>query len=136
MYGNLSYSSGHIDPVVLQAEVIAEGLNLDEEEIQIITATAYLHDILEDTSATKEDLSSKGLPNMVVTAVGLLTRNSCESYNQYLTTITRSRIATLVKLADSMVNHRACMKDGKIENSLKYANNINYLSTSLNRWIR
>lgn len=132
MYGKYDYFSGHLDPVALQAEIIATGLKLDKEEIDLAITAAYLHDIIEDTSCTAELLIKKGIPNMVVTAVKLLTKG-CESNNQYLQTITSSRLATVVKLADSMVNHRACVRDGKFDKSLKYANNINFLSTAMCR---
>lgn len=132
-YGNLPYVTGHLDPVTLQADVIASGLKLGDDQIRQVVAAAWLHDILEDTHCELLTLHDSGIPQIVITAVELLTKG-CESYSQYLHTITGSRIATIVKLADSLVNFRACMADGKVEKSLKYANNINFLAATIQRW--
>ena len=132
-YGKLPYVSGHLDPVMLQADVIATGLGWDQLQVRQVVATAYLHDILEDTHCELLALHDSGIPQMVITAVELLTKGS-ESYSQYLHTIASSKLATVVKLADSMVNLRACLSDGKIEKSLKYANNINFLAATIHRW--
>lgn len=134
MYGTQPYVSGHLDPVAFQAELIASGLRMDAEEVRLVVATAYLHDILEDTNCKRSDLVVVGIPKIVVDSVELLTKK-CESHNQYLFQISHNSIfATVVKLADSMCNHRASLIDGKYQNVLKYANNINYLSTALCRW--
>lgn len=134
MYGELPYLTGHLEPVAFQAELIAQGLRMDSEEIRLVVATAYLHDILEDTKCEHKTLVSIGIPKIVTDAVVLMTKG-CESHNQYLFTLSNnSLVATIVKLADSMCNHRASLIDGKFTNVLKYANNINYLSTALSRW--
>jgi len=132
-YGNLDYFEGHIDSVATQADVIAYGLKFSSEEIRHVVAAAYLHDILEDTFCEAKTLLEKGIPHVVVTAVGVLTKG-CESKSQYLAAISCSRIATVVKLADSMVNLRACIADGKFVKALKYSDNINFLTTVISRW--
>lgn len=133
-YGKSEYFSGHIDPVTTQAEVIAAGLGWEPEQVRFVVASAYLHDIIEDTECEELVLHDCGIPRMVIDSVVYLTKDPCESYSQYLHAILQSRIAVVVKLADSMVNLRACLSDGKIEQSLKYANNVNFLTAAMARW--
>ena len=47
-------------------------------------AVALLHDVLEDSSVTAEELLNAGLPETVVTAVQVLTKKKGQDYQQYL----------------------------------------------------
>jgi (p)ppGpp synthase/HD superfamily hydrolase len=47
-------------------------------------ATAYLHDVIEDTSYNHFDLIKIGMPKMVVNAVLILTKFKNQSYDDYL----------------------------------------------------
>ena len=60
---------------------------------------ALLHDVLEDTKVTKEDLLLFFDP-YIVEAVCLLTHNPNDSYMDYLAKIKANPIAKAVKLAD------------------------------------
>lgn len=61
---------------------------------------AVLHDVVEDTAITLEDLLIRGYSNEVVNAVEALTRRSDESYEAFIERISQNRLATRVKLAD------------------------------------
>jgi guanosine-3',5'-bis(diphosphate) 3'-pyrophosphohydrolase len=66
-------------------------------------ATAALHDVVEDTGITQEQLFDFGFPREVVDAVMLLTRpRTKHDYYEYVRKIKASgnRIAIVVKLAD------------------------------------
>jgi (p)ppGpp synthase/HD superfamily hydrolase len=63
-------------------------------------ATAYLHDVLEDTSVTSEELLQAGIPEAVVKAVKILTKEKGEDYFTYLEKVRDNEIARKVKLAD------------------------------------
>jgi (p)ppGpp synthase/HD superfamily hydrolase len=63
-------------------------------------AAAVLHDVLEDTAVTVEELREAGLPSDVVDAVLALTHRPAQSYEQYIEQVARNRIARQVKLAD------------------------------------
>lgn len=63
-------------------------------------AAAWLHDVLEDTEVTAEDLAVAGIPANVVDAVLALTRRSGESYEAYLARVAENPLAVQVKLAD------------------------------------
>jgi (p)ppGpp synthase/HD superfamily hydrolase len=63
-------------------------------------ATAVLHDVLEDTSLTAEDLRRAGMPTEVVDAVMALTRSHGQPYEDYVEQIAGNTLARQVKLAD------------------------------------
>lgn len=61
---------------------------------------AVLHDIIEDTSITANDLLDMGFSDEIVNAVTLLTKTSEEDYMQYIIRLKNNPIACAVKLAD------------------------------------
>lgn len=63
-------------------------------------AAAWLHDVLEDTDVTADDLAEAGIPANVVDAVLALTRRPGESYEAYLARVAENPLAVQVKLAD------------------------------------
>ena len=75
-------------------------LHLAEQmEDEASACVALLHDIVEDTDVTLEQLAQDFHPE-VIQAVALLTHNPQESYFEYVRKIRGNRIATVVKLAD------------------------------------
>lgn len=62
-------------------------------------ATALLHDILEDTAATVEDLAAAGVPESVIAAVVVLTKTG-GPLEHYYAQVRANPIALAVKLAD------------------------------------
>jgi (p)ppGpp synthase/HD superfamily hydrolase len=63
-------------------------------------AAAVLHDVLEDTKVTVEELCARGLPADVVEAVVALTHRPGQSYERYIEQVASNSIAREVKLAD------------------------------------
>ena len=63
-------------------------------------AVAVLHDVLEDTAVTAEQLREANLSREVVDAVSVLTRRSGQTYEQYIEQVAGNAIARPVKLAD------------------------------------
>ncbi|GAA1366766.1 HD domain-containing protein [Streptomyces beijiangensis] len=63
-----------------------------------------LHDIVEDTDWTAGRLRSVGVPDHVVGIVQAVTNQRDMSYEEKIRRITRSRDATLVKIADNAHN--------------------------------
>lgn len=76
-------------------EAVASSVNTTEEK-----ATAYLHDVLEDTEITANDLLSAGIPHNVVEAVQVLTKEKYTPYFEYLSKVKENSLARTVKLAD------------------------------------
>lgn len=67
-----------------------------EEEIAI----ALLHDVVEDTEVTFEDLEQAGFPQRVLEALRLLTHDPAEDYFTYIERVKGNPLARKVKLAD------------------------------------
>ena len=61
---------------------------------------AVLHDVVEDTKVTLEDLRHEGFSEEVVSTVACLTRKSDESYDAFIDRIKDKPMARKIKLAD------------------------------------
>lgn len=61
---------------------------------------AVLHDVVEDTPITFEQLRTMGFPAEVVVALEHLTKREGESYSEFVERAARHPIARRVKLAD------------------------------------
>lgn len=82
-------------PYVFHPFHLAERLETEEE-----ICTALLHDVVEDTCYTLEDLRRAGFPERVLEALRLLTRVEGENYLAYVARVRQNPIARRVKLAD------------------------------------
>ncbi len=91
--------SGQVDkggsPYINHPVAVAEALETEEEQI-----VALLHDVVEDTPITLEELLGRGFSRSVVEAVDCLTKREGEAREAYLARIKQNPLATVVKLAD------------------------------------
>jgi len=62
--------------------------------------TAVLHDVVEDSDVSLDDLRAAGYPEEVVTAVDALTRRTDESYEAFIARVKPNALARRIKLAD------------------------------------
>ncbi|NQF13833.1 HD domain-containing protein [Brevibacillus sp. HB1.3] len=62
--------------------------------------SAVLHDVLEDTDVTVEELRNEGFSEEIIAAVIALTRNDDETYMEFVGRTKQNPIARLVKLGD------------------------------------
>lgn len=67
---------------------------------EVGTVVALLHDVVEDTPYTLEDLRSMGFPPEVTEAIALLTHEKGVPYLDYVARLRGNPIARRVKLAD------------------------------------
>ena len=74
---------------------VASQVDTEEEK-----AVALLHDVIEDSPVSAEELLIAGLPVEVVIAVKLLTKKPMQDYQAYLETVKTNPLARVVKLAD------------------------------------
>ena len=65
---------------------------------------AVLHDVVEDTDYTLDDLRKMGYEEDIVEAVDCLTRREDETYEEFIHRIKPNRLARRVKLADLQDN--------------------------------
>ncbi|PGR32114.1 GTP pyrophosphokinase [Bacillus cereus] len=107
-------------------EAVARFVNTAEEK-----ATAYLHDVLEDTEITANDLLSAGIPHNVVEAVQVLTKEKYTPYFEYLCRVKENSLARTVKLADLKHNsdrsRLARITEKDLKRLEKYRKAIQYL---------
>ena len=82
-------------PYIFHPMHLAEQMT-DEES----TCAALLHDVVEDTDLTFEDLAEQGIPETVLAALKLLTHDDAVPYLEYVGNIKENPIAASVKLAD------------------------------------
>ena len=106
---------------------VASQVDTEEEK-----AVALLHDVIEDSPFTAEELLQAGLPETVVTAVQVLTKKKGQDYQTYLKTVKSNPLARAVKLADlkhnSDLSRLEIITDKDLERLEKYKKAIDYLS--------
>ena len=72
----------------------------EQMQDEITTIVALLHDVVEDTTYTLEDLRERGFPEEVVEVVYLLTKQKGLPEQEYYERIKKNPVAKTVKLAD------------------------------------
>ena len=86
-------------PYILHPLRVMLRVNTEEERI-----AAVLHDVVEDTSVTLEQLAGEGFAEEVLVAIEALTKNVGESRMDAARRAVKNRIARTVKLADNAEN--------------------------------
>jgi len=61
---------------------------------------AVLHDVVEDSDVTLDDLASKGFSKKVISAIGCLTKKENETYDNFINRIIVNDLARKVKIED------------------------------------
>ena len=83
---------------ILHPITVASYMDTDVEK-----TIAYLHDVLEDTSVTVDELRNH-FSNEIVDTVITLTHRKDESYFEYIQRISKSKLAKKIKAADLLHN--------------------------------
>ena len=83
------------------------------------TIVALLHDVVEDTSYTLQDLRAIGFNQEVLDAIALMTHDKNMPYMEYVAKIRENPIARAVKLADLRHNSDLTRMDEITETELK-----------------
>jgi (p)ppGpp synthase/HD superfamily hydrolase len=63
-------------------------------------SAALLHDVIEDSDITAEQLLAEGIPAEVVEAIQYLSKNENENYQDFVARAKKNKIAAKVKIAD------------------------------------
>ena len=96
-YGAQPYEH-HLAKVV---EVLKRfGASIEDPATAPLIVAGWLHDVLEDTPITAQELFEAGVMPQIVEVVQLLTRTPDISPDEYYARIRRSPVARRVKLAD------------------------------------
>ena len=109
-------------------EKVASFVKTDEEK-----AVAYLHDVIEDTELTLEDLNEYGFSKEVIEAVDIITKKRGEDYQSYLNSVKNNKLARAVKLADlrhnSDLTRLIKVTEKDIKRKEKYQKAIDFLNS-------
>lgn len=113
-------------PYVFHPFHLAEQMN-DE----YTTICALLHDVVEDTDYTIDDLKNMGFPIEVLEALKLLTHDPSVPYMDYVVALSDNEIAKSVKLADlrhnSDLTRLDVVDEWAIKRNEKYKKALEYL---------
>ena len=82
-------------PYVFHPIHLAE--QMESEETAIV---ALLHDVVEDTEYTLQDIAAMGFPQEALEALALMTHDKAVPYMDYVAQLKENPIARTVKLAD------------------------------------
>ena len=85
------------NPYIAHPARVAARLSDADDDTQ---AVAWLHDVVEDTTVSFEELSRDGFSASVVAAVDALTKRDGESLEEYCARVRADPIALVVKQAD------------------------------------
>ena len=91
------YRRDGVTPYINHPKAVADSLAGESDQV---IAAALLHDVLEDTKLTEQDLRELDIDDAVIEAVKLLTKGDDQPYEEYLQKILTNEIALKVKLAD------------------------------------
>ena len=72
-------------------------LKMDTEDEKI---SAVLHDIIEKTNCTLEDLKQQGFSNKIINTVEALSKRKGEDYSEYIKRVKKDTDAVKIKIAD------------------------------------
>ena len=91
----------------------------EQMETEETTIVALLHDLVEDTDYTIEDLTGMGFGKNIIDAIALMTHADEVEYMDYVRIIKGNPIAKAVKLADLRHNSDLSRLDTVDEKALK-----------------
>jgi guanosine-3',5'-bis(diphosphate) 3'-pyrophosphohydrolase len=85
------------NPYILHPLKVMHYLKSNDEELMCM---ALLHDVIEDTDVTYQDLRDSGISDRVIKALMCLTKQRGQTYNEYKTAVFSNVDAMKVKMAD------------------------------------
>lgn len=107
---------------------VASLVNTENEKI-----VALLHDTIEDSTITEQDLVNFGFSNEIVKSVKLLTHKKNVPYFEYLKPIKQNKIARNVKIADlihnSDLSRLKVITQKDLERNKKYKKALEFLKS-------
>jgi (p)ppGpp synthase/HD superfamily hydrolase len=125
------YFLGHVLPVAMIASEYCIDSGAFLEDYITITTSALLHDVVEDTSITLQDIENY-FGNNIACTVDALTRRKEENYYQFINRIRPEKYAPFVKLCDLLHNtNDVSLKDSNSNKHALYLFSIEKLSRDL-----
>jgi len=119
MYGDVPYTE-HLQEV---ADMLENMGHHGQEVLQV----AWLHDVIEDTSATYETLKDYGFSDPVIWGVKHITKEKGEDYWDYIKKVKSHVYSLPVKKADTLCNLTHSVMENNVSRIKKYSNQIKIL---------
>lgn len=85
------------NPYILHPLKVMHYLKTDDEELMCM---ALLHDVIEDTNTTYQDLRDSSISERVIKALQCLTKQRGQTYEEYKSAVVSNYDAMRVKMAD------------------------------------
>lgn len=92
---------------------------------------AVLHDVIEDTNITLENLKQEGFSEEILTALTCITKKEGEEYQNFINRVSKNRLATKVKIQDLLdnldetrLNNKKHWKSDVYKEALNFLQNI------------
>lgn len=95
IYGHARQKDSLGNPYILHPLKVMMSMRTHKEKI-----VAILHDLIEDTNFTIDDLKKLGFPEDIRIALDFLTHKNYDNYENYIEKITHNDLALKVKIAD------------------------------------
>jgi 5'(3')-deoxyribonucleotidase len=108
---------GHPRRVARNAQTVPVGEGVIREAV---IAAAWLHDVIEDSPNTKDDLIAKGIPAEVAEAVELVSDPKTGDKDEYYANIAKHPLARAVKLADIADNSNVVRTKWLVDSGVKF----------------
>lgn len=118
MYAKYKYAY-HLQCVV----DLVEKRNKDAENLEILLAVAWLHDVVEDTAVTHTEIKAT-FGEEVGFPVWLLTKKKFVEYEAYMIMCKSNDISLEVKKCDTMTNLHHSFKGNRSKGVLKYSKQL------------
>lgn len=106
----------------------------EQMETETEVACALLHDVVEDTDYSFEDLREMGFPNEIIEVLTLLTHEKGVPYMDYVKRLSTNPIARKIKLADlkhnsdttrlDEIDEYALQREAKYREATAYLENV------------
>lgn len=103
-YGEHDYFDFHVQGVVESVrDEVTSRIGVEHRTIKDLLITAYLHDVVEDTDTTIDEIKSI-FGGEVADAVDALTHRDSESYQEYVKRAMENSLSGTVKFHDILFN--------------------------------
>lgn len=104
-------------PYINHVQAVVEALDGDYEAMCV----AWLHDVLEDSELTINDLQIRGVPGQITDSVWWITKREDDLYEHYLAKVKSNALSRKVKIHDMLCNLSDKPSRSQV---IKYANGL------------
>jgi (p)ppGpp synthase/HD superfamily hydrolase len=113
--------NGDAIPYIVHPERVATKMKWRKPNDATYQIVAWLHDVLEDTQVTREELIERGIGEESVVMVETLSRRHAETYYEFIMRMRYSHMSRKVKIADIEDNMNDGLKEGSMKDKYRLA---------------